>query len=78
MRSKVVGPAPAPSASGGSVYPDSVIVSERIDVLGAASYVVPAIEIIDARIERIKGHCIEIPKGAPSDAEFFPCFGFPG
>jgi hypothetical protein len=32
----------------------------------------------DARIERTKGHCIEIPKGAPSDAEFFPCFGFPG
>ncbi|MFK5635958.1 MULTISPECIES: hypothetical protein [unclassified Ornithinimicrobium] len=32
----------------------------------------------DGVLERTKSHCIEIPKGKPSDEEFNPCFGFPG
>lgn len=32
----------------------------------------------DSLIERVKGRCIEVPKGSnPHPDEFFPCFGFP-
>lgn len=30
-------------------------------------------------LQRVKGHCIEIPKGSKHQPEeFYPCFGFPG
>ena len=32
----------------------------------------------DSMIQRVKGRCIEVPKGSnPAPEEFFPCFGFP-
>ncbi len=32
----------------------------------------------DSMVSRVKGRCIEVPKGSnPAPEEFFPCFGFP-
>lgn len=35
-----------------------------------------AVPSVDAVLESVKAHCIEVPR--PGVEEFFPCFGFPG